>query len=84
MLKYLTERRDLGIHSDVITEPIVDLIESGVITGRAKSMHTGQIVTSYCLGTRRLYDLIDNNPLFEFYPTEKDSSWCSRAVDVAN
>jgi len=70
MLKYLTDRRDLGIHSDVITEPIVDLIEKGVITGRAKSIHTGKIVTSYCLGTRRLYDLIDNNPLFSFYPIE--------------
>ena len=68
MLKYLTNRRDLGIHSDVITDSIVDLVEKGIITGQAKSIHTGQIVTSYCLGTRRLYDLIDNNPLFSFYP----------------
>jgi acyl-CoA hydrolase/RimJ/RimL family protein N-acetyltransferase len=70
MLKYLTDRHDLGIHSDVITEPIVDLIEKGIITGREKSIHAGQIVTSYCLGTRRLYDLINNNPLFSFYPIE--------------
>ncbi|MFC1488972.1 GNAT family N-acetyltransferase [Thermodesulfobacteriota bacterium] len=70
MLKYLTDRRDLGIHSDVITDSIVDLIEKGIITGQAKSIHTGQIVTSYCLGTRRLYDLIDNNPLFSFHPIE--------------
>jgi len=70
MLKYLTDRRDLGIHSDVITDSIVDLVEKGIITGQAKSIHTCQIVTSYCLGTRRLFDLIDNNPLFSFYPIE--------------
>jgi acyl-CoA hydrolase/RimJ/RimL family protein N-acetyltransferase len=70
MLKYLTTRRDLGIHSDVITEPIVDLIEAGVITGRAKSIHKGEVVTSYCMGTRRLYDLVDDNPIFFFAPME--------------
>ena len=70
MFKYLTNRRNLGIHSDVITEPIVDLIEKGVITGDAKSIHKGQIVASYCMGTRRLYELIDNNPMFSFHPIE--------------
>jgi len=70
MLKYLTNRRDLGIHSDVITEPIVDLIEKGVITGKAKSIHNGKVVASYCMGTRRLYDLIDNNPEFSFQPMD--------------
>lgn len=70
MLKYLENRRDLGIHSDVITDSIIDLIEKGVVTGRAKSLHRGQIVTSYCMGTRRLYDLIHRNPLFSFFPIE--------------
>ena len=70
MLKYLTDRQNLGIHSDVITDPIVDLIEKGVITGRAKGLHEGQVVASYCLGTRRLYDLIDQNPQFAFYPID--------------
>jgi len=70
MLKHLTTRRDLGIHSDVITEPIVDLVEQGVITGKAKSIHKEQIVTSYCMGTRRLYDLVDDNPVFFFAPME--------------
>ncbi len=70
MLKYLTNRRDLGIHSDVITDPIIDLIESGVITGKAKTLHKGQVITSYCMGTKRLYDLIDRNPLFSFYPID--------------
>ena len=70
MLKYLTSRRDLGIHSDVITEPIIDLVEKGVITGNAKSIHRGEIVCSYCMGSRRLYDLIDNNPMFSFHPID--------------
>jgi RimJ/RimL family protein N-acetyltransferase len=70
MLKYLTRRRDIGVHSDVITDSIVDLVEKGIINGKEKSLHPGKIVTSYCLGTRRLYDLIDNNPLFSFYPIE--------------
>ncbi len=70
MLKYLSNRRNLGIHSDVITEPIVDLIEKGVITGDTKSIHKGQIVASYCMGTRRLYNLIDGNPMFSFHPID--------------
>jgi len=70
MLKYLTERRDIGIHSDVITDPVVDLIEQGVITGRKKTLHKDQIVTSYCMGTERLYHLIDRNPMFSFHPID--------------
>jgi acyl-CoA hydrolase/RimJ/RimL family protein N-acetyltransferase len=70
MLRYLTNRRALGIHSDVITDPIVDLVEQGVITGEAKTIHKGKIVASYCMGTRRLYDFINDNPLFSFYPIE--------------
>ena len=70
MLKHLTDRRDLGVHSDVITDSIIDLVEKGIITGQKKSIHEGKIVTSYCLGTRRLYDLIDNNPMFAFFPIE--------------
>jgi acyl-CoA hydrolase len=62
MLAYLTNRRDLAIHSDVITEPVVDLVASGVVTG--------QIVTSYAMGTRRLYDLVDDNARFAFHPIE--------------
>jgi len=70
MLKYLSNRRDLGIHSDVITEPIIDLVEKGVVTGNAKSIHRGEIVCSYCMGSRRLYDLIDKNPMFSFHPID--------------
>jgi acyl-CoA hydrolase/RimJ/RimL family protein N-acetyltransferase len=70
MLKYLKNRRNLGIHSDVITDPVIDLIENGVVTGSAKTLHKGQIVASYCMGTKRLYDFIHQNPLFSFQPID--------------
>jgi acyl-CoA hydrolase/GNAT superfamily N-acetyltransferase len=81
MLRYLTHRRDLGIHSDVITDPLVDLIEQGVVTGAKKTLHKGRIVTSFCLGTERLYRLIDRNPAFSFQPIEYV---CNPAVIAAN
>jgi acyl-CoA hydrolase/GNAT superfamily N-acetyltransferase len=70
-LHYLIDRRDLGIHSDVITDGIVNLVEAGVVTGRRKTHHRDRIVTSYCLGTRRLYDFVDNNPRLEFLPIDQ-------------
>jgi len=62
MLKYLTNRKNLSIHSDVITEPVIDLIAKGVITG--------SIVTSYAMGTKALYDAIDRNTQFSFHPID--------------
>ena len=70
MLKYLTNRKDLGIHSDVITEPLIDLIEKGVVTGKRKSLHPGLVVASYCMGTKRLYDFVHDNPAFGFRPIQ--------------
>lgn len=67
-LKYLADRRDLGIHSDVITDAILPLLEQGVLTGRRKTAQRGKIVTSFAVGTRRLYDIINGNPLFSFQP----------------
>ena len=69
-LKHLHTRRNLGIHSNVITDPILDLIEQGVITGRHKTLHPGKIVTSFCIGSRRLYEFLHDNALFEFRPIE--------------
>lgn len=69
-LKYLVDRQDLGIHSDVITDAIIPLLERGILTGRRKSQQRGKIVTSFAMGSRRLYELIDHNPLFSFQPIE--------------
>jgi acyl-CoA hydrolase/RimJ/RimL family protein N-acetyltransferase len=68
MLAHLRNRRDLGIHSDVITEPLVDLIEDGIVTGARKSVDTGLVVASWAMGTRRLYDLLDDNPAVVLRP----------------
>jgi acyl-CoA hydrolase/GNAT superfamily N-acetyltransferase len=62
MLTHLTNRRDLAIHSDVICEPIVDLVAAGVVTG--------PVATSWAMGTRRLYDLVDDDPRFTFHPID--------------
>jgi len=70
VLRHLRHRRDLGIHSNVITDPVLDLIEQGVITGRHKTLHPGKIVASFCIGSRRLYDFLHDNALFEFRPIE--------------
>jgi len=70
-LRHLRDRRDLGIHSDVITDGVVDLIEAGVVTGRRKTRHRDRIVASYCLGTRRLHDFVDDNPRFLFLPIDQ-------------
>jgi acyl-CoA hydrolase/GNAT superfamily N-acetyltransferase len=70
-LRHLKDRRDLGIHSDVITDGIVDLVEAGVVTNRHKTRYRDRIVASYCLGTRRLYDFVDDNPLFAFLPIDQ-------------
>ncbi|MCP4545132.1 MAG: GNAT family N-acetyltransferase [bacterium] len=70
VLENLADKRDLGIHTEMFTDGIIDMVEKGVITGKRKSMDKGKIVASFCLGTRRLYDYVDNNPLFSFKPTE--------------
>jgi acyl-CoA hydrolase/GNAT superfamily N-acetyltransferase len=69
-LKYLSDRNDIGIHSDVITDAIIPLLEKGVLTGRRKTSQRDKIVTSFAIGTKRLYDLIDRNPLFCFQPID--------------
>jgi RimJ/RimL family protein N-acetyltransferase len=70
-LRHLKDRRDLGIHSDVITDGVLELVEAGVVTGRRKTRHRDRIVTSYCLGTRRLYDFVDGNPGVAFLPIDQ-------------
>jgi acyl-CoA hydrolase/GNAT superfamily N-acetyltransferase len=73
-LKYLMDRRDLGIHSDLITDAIVPLVEKGVVNGQEKGHYKGMIVASYCMGTRKLYDLIDRNPFFSFQAIDRVSN----------
>lgn len=68
VLHCLSDRSDLGIHSEMVSDGVVPLIESGVINGERKTLHRGKLVVGFVLGTRRLFDFIHENPLFEFRP----------------
>ncbi len=70
VLEFLKGKKDLGIHTEMFTDAMIELVESGVITGRKKTLDHGKIVASFCMGTERLYNYIDNNPVFSFHPTE--------------
>ncbi len=70
VIEYLKEKKYLGIHTEMFTDAIIDLVESGAVTGERKTLDRGKIVASFCMGTRKLYDYIDNNPIFAFHPTE--------------
>ncbi|MFX0164718.1 MAG: GNAT family N-acetyltransferase [Candidatus Hodarchaeota archaeon] len=69
-LKYLFDKKDLGMHSHYITDNIIPLIEGGILTCRKKSFHPEKIITSFALGTKKLYDFVHNNPYIEFFPSD--------------
>ncbi len=69
----LTDKRELGVHTEMFTDAIVDLVEAGVITGTRKERNRGKIVAAFMMGTRRLYDFVHDNPMVEM-----------RAVDFTN
>ncbi|HUP04474.1 MAG TPA: acetyl-CoA hydrolase/transferase C-terminal domain-containing protein [Bryobacteraceae bacterium] len=69
MLGLLGNHKDLGIHSEMIPDGVVDLMESGVINNQRKSLNPGKAVTGFALGGKRLFDYIDDNPAFEFRRT---------------
>jgi len=70
VLEYLKEKKDLGMHTEMFTDKIIELIEAGVITGARKSVDRDKVVASFVMGTQKLYEYIDDNPKFSFHPTE--------------
>lgn len=70
VLGMLGGKRDLGMHTEMLTEAVVPLIEAGVLNGSRKTLLPRKIVTSFCFGTRSFYDYLADNPAFEFRPTE--------------
>ncbi len=70
VLNYLGEKKHLGIHTEMVSDGVIDLIERGIITNEKKTLHPGKVILGFVLGTRRLYDFIDNNPIFEFHPSQ--------------
>ncbi len=70
LAEFLRDKKDLGVHTEMFSDWIIDLVECGAITCAKKTLNRGKIIASFCMGSKRLYEYIDNNPLFEFYPTE--------------
>jgi acetyl-CoA hydrolase len=70
VLLFLKEKRNLGIHTEMFSDGVVDLFESGVINGEAKTLHRGKIIASFVLGTKKCFAFLDNNPFVEFHPSD--------------
>ena len=70
VLKYLHSKNDLGVHTEMFSDGLIDLVEEGVVNGEKKTLHPGKIIAGFVLGTKRSYNFIDNNPVFEFHPQE--------------
>lgn len=76
VLSRLGNKRDLGVHTEMFSDRLIDLVEAGVVTNRHKEVHPGRIVTSFVSGSRRLYDFVDDNSIVEFHG-------CDRTNDTA-
>jgi 4-hydroxybutyrate CoA-transferase len=69
VLPFLMDRKDLGVHSELVSDGVIPLIESGVLTGARKNFKPRKVILGFALGGKRLFDFVDNNPIFEFHPT---------------
>ena len=69
VLPMLMDRKDLGVHSELVSDGIIPLIEAGVLTGARKNFKPRKIILGFALGTKHLFEFVDNNPIFEFHPT---------------
>jgi len=69
VLAELGDRRDLGIHSEMVSDHVIPLIDAGVVNGRRKTLHPRKVILGFVLGTRKLFDFVAENPIFEFHPT---------------
>jgi acyl-CoA hydrolase len=78
-LALLGNHKDLGIHSEMVPDGAIDLIRAGVVNGERKTLHPNKVIAGFVLGSKRLFDFIDNNPMFEFHPT----AYCNDPVVIA-
>jgi len=69
VLSMLMDRKDLGVHSELVSDGVIPLIEAGVITGERKNFKPRKIIVGFVLGSKQIFDFVDNNPAFEFHPT---------------
>jgi len=76
VLLFLKDKKDLGIHSEMISDGVVELIESGVVTNKAKTLHPGKTVVTFLMGTKKLYDFVNNNPSIVMYSVDYVNNPC--------
>ena len=69
VLPFLMDRKDLAVHSELVSDGVIPLIDAGVLTGARKNFKPRKIILGFALGTKKLFDFVDNNPIFEFHPT---------------
>lgn len=69
VLPFLMDRKDLGVHSELVSDGVMPLIEAGVLTGARKNYKPRKIIAGFVLGSKKMFDFVDNNPIFEFHPT---------------
>ena len=70
VLHFLGDKRDLGVHTELFSDGVMKLIQEGVINNEKKTLHPGKIVAGFILGSHKLYDFVDDNPIVELHPTE--------------
>jgi len=70
VLLFLKDKKDLGIHSEMISDGVLELVESGVINNKKKTLHKDKMVVSFFMGTKKFYNFIDNNPMIEMHPVD--------------
>jgi acetyl-CoA hydrolase len=70
VLKYLYHKKDLGVHSELFSDGVIDLVDAGVVNNARRSIHMGKITAGFIIGTKRLYKWVDDNPMIELHPTE--------------
>jgi acyl-CoA hydrolase len=71
VLARLKGKQDLGVHTEMFSDGVVDLYETGAITNRLKAVHPGRIVTSFVHGSRKVFDFVADNPVVEFHPCDR-------------
>jgi 4-hydroxybutyrate CoA-transferase len=70
VLKNLYDHKDLGVHTELFSDGVVDLVEEGIITGARKTIHPGKVIAGFLFGSQKLYDFLDDNPIIEIHPTD--------------
>ena len=70
VLYNLTDKKDLGVHTEMFSDGLMELAQKGIINNSKKSIHQGKTVASFCMGSKELYEFVDDNPAIEFHPTE--------------